>query len=257
MAGSTPPVPVSGAFFNPQSRAPTPAYLNGLYAFLHQHPHGKILLKYVSEYDVAWPVWAAAREDIRTLPNAEKYIRALVDWAKGGPSAPVSDARTGVIALPLLLILQIGQYFRYLDENHLSHAEFLQQTGEAGGIQGCCGGEPPALSIALAKDEAQVVENSAVFLRILLGVGAYIEAADDWTSSEPTIFAVRLKYEKQKDELMAKFPGVSEHVPIFLIRLTLIDIRICHYRAQIAQFCRKCSSDCTSVQLRQRERTAG
>ena len=63
--------------------------------------------------------------------------------------------------------------------------------------------------------------------------------------------------EKQKDELMAKFPGVSRHVPIGLIRLTLTDIRICDYRAQIAQFCRKCSSNCTSVQLRQRERTAG
>lgn len=252
MSGSTPPGPVSGAFFNPQSRAPTPAYLSGLYAFLHQHTHGRTLLKYVSEYDIAWPVWAAAREDIRTLPNAQQYIKALVDWASGGPSAPVSEARTGVIALPLLLILQIGQYFRYLDHNRLSHAEFLAQTGEAGGIQGCCGGEPPALSIALAKDEAQVVENAAVFLRILLGVGAYIEAVDDWTSSEPTILAVRLKHEKQKGELMQKFPGVSDSIFIpYNVILTSVDLCVCHHGTQIAQLCGKCGRHCTFVRLLQ------
>lgn len=199
---------VSGAFFNPQSRAPTPEYLNGLQAFLQQHPHGKTLLQHVASLGSVWPVWASIREDIRTLPNAEHYVNLLVSWAKGGPSDPVSEARTGVIALPLLLILQLGQYFRYLEHTGLSHAEFIEQAGGAGGIQGCCGGEPPALSVALAKDEAQVVENAAVFLRILVGVGSYIEAVDDWTSSEPTIIAIRLKHEGQGEELMQKFPGV-------------------------------------------------
>lgn len=127
-----------------------------------------------------------------------------------GPTAGpphLSEARTGVIALPLLTILQLGQYFRYLEFNNLSHAQFITQVRDAGGIQGCCGGEPPALSIACAKDEAQVVENAAVLLRVLLGVGAYIEAVDDWTSSGPTIIAIRLKHEGQGDELMQKFPG--------------------------------------------------
>ncbi|KAF2816384.1 BcPKS16, polyketide synthase [Mytilinidion resinicola] len=198
---------ISAAFFNPQSRAPTPEYLSGLYSFLSHHPHGKTLLSHVATLGTIWPIWAAAREEVRTLPNGLPYLNVLVDWAKGGPSAPVSEARSGVVALPLLTILQLGQYFRYLEFNGLSHAQFISQTRDAGGIQGCCGGEPPALSIALAKDEAQVVENAAVFLRLLVGVGAYIEAMDDWTSSEPTIIAIRLKHEGMGDELMRKFPG--------------------------------------------------
>ncbi|KAF2792078.1 BcPKS16, polyketide synthase [Melanomma pulvis-pyrius CBS 109.77] len=199
---------VSAAFFNPQSRAPTPDYLSNLYVFLCHHPHGRVLLQHVADLHSTWPVWASAREDVRTLPNAEHYVSLLVDWAKGGPSTPVSEARTGVIALPLLLILQLGQYFRYLEHHSLSHADFIDQTRQAGGIQGCCGGEPPALSIACAENEAHVVENAAVLLRILLGFGAYIEALDDWTSSEPTVLAVRLKHEAQREELLYKFPRV-------------------------------------------------
>lgn len=202
-------VEISAAFFNPQSRAPAPEYLDKLQAFLLQNVHGKSLLNHVATLASVWPVFAAAREDVRNLPNAEHYVDVLVDWARGGPSIPVSEARTGIIALPLLLILQVGQYFRYLEEHGLSHAQFINQVRHAGGIQGCCGGEPPALSIACAKDETQVIENAAVYLRVLLGVGAYIEALDDWTTSEPTIVAIRLKYEGQGDELMRQFPGVG------------------------------------------------
>ena len=201
--------PISAAFFNPQSRAPDTDYLCQLQAFLLRHPHGSNLLHHVTTLDTVWPIFTASRKEVRELPNAEHYVSLLIDWAKGGSSAPISEARTGVIALPLLLILQIGQYFAFLDSRKLSHAEFLDQVRDAGGIQGCCGGEPPALSIACARDEAQVVENAAIFLRIAMGVGLYIEALDDWTTSEPTIIAIRLKYAEQKNELLQLFPGVS------------------------------------------------
>ena len=208
MAAPTQPE-VSAAFFNPQSRAPSADYLSRLQNYLLQHEHGQNLLKHVAGLSSVWPVWAAARDQVRDLPNAQQYLAILVDWANGGPSAPVSEARTGIIALPLLLILQVGQYFAYLEIHGLSHAQFIAQVRHAGGIQGCCGGEPPALSLALARDEAQIIENAAVFLRILVGVGSYIEALDDWSSSEPTIIAVRLKCEAQGEELMRLFPGVS------------------------------------------------
>jgi hypothetical protein len=48
-----------------------------------------------------------------------------------------------------------------------------------------------------------------VFLRVLVGVGSYIEALDDWSSSKLTILALRLKYEGQGEELMQMFPGVG------------------------------------------------
>lgn len=211
-------VPVSAAFFNPQSRAPSASYLRGLHAFLSQHPHGKTLLEHVATLEAVWPIFASVRDDVRKLPNAQNILSFLIEWAKGGPSEPVSEARSGIIALPLLLILQIGQYFRYLEFHGLTHVDFLDQVRHGGGIQGCCGGEPPALSIAYATNEAHVVENAAVFLRILVGVGSYIEALDDWTTSEPTILAVRLKHEKQGEELTRLFPGVR-----YLCRKYIVD----------------------------------
>jgi hypothetical protein len=200
---------VSAAFFNPQSRAPDPIYLSKLQYFLLHNEHGKTLLQHVATLGNVWPVFAAVRDDIRNLPRAQYYLGLLVNWANGGPSEPVSEAMIGVVALPLLLIIQVGQYFRYLEFHGLSHAQFINHVRHTGGIQGCCGGEPPALSIACAKNEGEVVDNAAVLLRVLVGVGAYIEALDDWTTSGPTILAVRLKYEGQGDELMRLFPGVS------------------------------------------------
>ncbi|KAL3250624.1 hypothetical protein ABHI18_011097 [Aspergillus niger] len=206
MTAAGDPIQASAAFFNPQSRAPSPNDLSALYIFLSQHPQGKVLLHHVASLTDVLPVFGIHREDVRNVPNAEHYVHLLADWANGGPSAPVSEARTGIIALPLLLILQLGEYLRYLDFHSISHADFIAQVRNAGGIQGCCGGEPPALSIACAKDEGQIMDNAAVFLRIVMGVGAYIEALDDWNSSESTILAVRLKHEDQAAELTRLFP---------------------------------------------------
>nr|WHF58365.1 polyketide synthase [Aspergillus sp.] len=200
------PITASAAFFNPQSRAPSPEDLSALYTYLNGHRHGRTLLRHVSSLSNILPIFGQLRADVRNLPNAEHYAGLLVSWAKGGPSAPVSQARTGIISLPLLLILQLGEYLKYLEYHSISHADFIAQVKDAGGIQGCCGGEPPALSIACAKTEEQVMDNALVLLRIVMGVGAYIEALDDWTSSESTIIAVRLKYAGQGEELMRMFP---------------------------------------------------
>ncbi|GLA58211.1 type I Iterative Polyketide synthase (PKS) [Aspergillus tubingensis] len=206
MTAAIDPIQASAAFFNPQSRAPDPADLSALYIFLSKHPHGKTLLHHVASLTDVLHLFADHREDVRNLPNAENYVRLLIDWANGGPSAPVSEARTGIIALPLLLILQLGEYLRYLDFHGISHADFIAQIQKGGGIHGCCAGEPPALSIACAKDEGQIMDNAAVFLRIMVGMGAYIEALDDWTTSESNILAVRLKYEGQEEEFTKMFP---------------------------------------------------
>lgn len=209
MTAAIDPVQASAAFFNPQSRAPNPADLSALYRFLSKHPHGRTLLHHVASLTDVLHLFAVHREDVRNLPNAESYVRLLIDGANGGPSAPVSEARTGIIALPLLLILQLGEYLRYLDFHGISHADFIAQIQKGGGIHGCCAGEPPALSIACAKDEGQIMDNAAVFLRIMVGMGAYIEALDDWTTSESNILAVRLKYEGQEEEFTKMFPRVS------------------------------------------------
>ncbi|KAK4203201.1 conidial yellow pigment biosynthesis polyketide synthase [Triangularia verruculosa] len=202
---------LSAAFFCPQARAPNEQYLAGLHSFLSHNRHGQTLLKSVSSLrvDETWEVLAAERQNIKELSQGPVYINLLHDWATTGTSAALAKVRSGIIALPLLTILQIGQYLRYLDFHQLSHQDFLREVGHAGGgIQGYCGGLPAAIAIACARDEADVVEYTATILRVLIGIGAYAEAADEGNVEDGcTTLALRLKQEGQGEELVGRFPG--------------------------------------------------
>ena len=103
----------------------------------------------------------------------------------------------------------MGQYFQYLDIHGVKHSDFLAHVRRGGGIQGYCGGLPPAIAIACSKDEAELVKNVAVTMRVVLGVGAYGELGDDESVPGATTIVVRTKRVGQGDELIEKFPGVS------------------------------------------------
>ncbi|KAK4214758.1 conidial yellow pigment biosynthesis polyketide synthase, partial [Rhypophila decipiens] len=206
--------PVSAAFFCPQARAPDQEYLAGLHAFLSQNQHGQSLLQQVAilATEKTWEIFAAARPDVRAISCGPACLQMLRDWAVEATSFQPSTMRSGIIALPMLAILQAGQYLRYLDFHQLSHQDFLREVGSgAGGLQGYCGGLPAAIAIACAKSEGEVVENIAIALRVLIGIGAYSEAADTGTASGgqdgSTTLALRLKYEGQGEELTSAFPG--------------------------------------------------
>jgi hypothetical protein len=198
---------VSAAFFCPQSRAPDEEYLAGLHSFLCHNQYGQSLLREISELDKTWKIFSDARPSIGALSQAPELVEILQNWARDGESCALARVRSGIVALPLLVTLEVGQYLRYLEFHKLSHLEFLAQVQDAG-VQGYCGGLPSAIAIACAKDEWGIVTNTNVMIRVLLGVGAYGEAADDTRGTGSTTLVLRLKYEGQGDELTQKFPGV-------------------------------------------------
>lgn len=198
---------ISAAFFCPRARRPNVNYVTELRSFLNRNKYGASLLAHVSRLDQAWQLFADARPDIQALPHGVRDLNLLVSYAGGGPVSEVCETSSGVIALPLLLVLQLGQYFRYLEIRDLSHEGFLRQVQPAG-IHGFCGGAAAALCIACAKDEYEVIQNAAVLLRITMGLGAAMDAAGDPTSSAPTTVVMRLKYEGQGEDLLNTFPGV-------------------------------------------------
>lgn len=133
---------ISGAFFCPQAYAPDEGYLNGLHSFLSQSKHGKSLLREISDLKDShiWSTFATASGDVASLSAGPEYIDLLYNWATKGTSGPLAAARSSVVALPLLVVLQVGQYLRYLDYHNLSHQTFLADVSQAGGVQGFCGG---------------------------------------------------------------------------------------------------------------------
>lgn len=137
------PQSVVAAFFCPQAAAPNEAYLNGLYSFLSQDEYGKMLLERVIDLKAkeVWHIFAKDNDDVQSLTQGLEYIDMFHDWAVGGTARPLATARSGIVALPLLLVLQVGQYLRYLKANGIRHEDFIANI-RPGGLQGYCGGLP-------------------------------------------------------------------------------------------------------------------
>lgn len=200
---------VSAAFFCPQTKAPDERYLNELHGFLSQNPHGLALLRAVANLvdSELWETFASARHEVRLLEHGPRCLQALNTWASTGVAGPLLELRSNISSLPLLTVLQAGQYLRYLEFHEISHLQFVSESLKIGGVHGYCGGLPSAISIARASDETEFVRYVACALKVLVGIGAYTEAADDDKGAERTLLAVRLEYEGQGEHLIRDFPG--------------------------------------------------
>ncbi|KAH6639121.1 hypothetical protein C7974DRAFT_449039 [Boeremia exigua] len=196
----------SVAIFCPQSKAPDQAYLDQLRDFYTRHAQLRKLADDLQRLSETWDVLAARKQDIAALHQGPQYLRALDRWVETGESGPVANAMSGILSLPLLVVIQTCQYFQYLQLTGLSHAEFLRGL-EVGGAQGYCGGLLPAIAVACAKDEEEVVRMAGIAMRIALAVGAYGELGDDENLPGPTTIVLRLRYEGQGDDIARRFPG--------------------------------------------------
>ena len=195
------------AFFCPQSRAPQKEHLAELHGFLRNNHYGQLLLQNIVELDNTWKIFADAEDGVEKISQGLSYVSLLTQWARDGLSDSLAEARSGIVALPLMVVLQITQYFQFLEFRGLSHKDFIAGVQD-GGLQGYCSGLPSAIAIACSIDETDVVKNAVTAMRILLGVGAYGEMADDSKISGSTTLVLRVKYPGQGDELARGFPGV-------------------------------------------------
>ena len=203
-----PPV-ASIAVFCPQSKAPEEEYLNQLHSYACHNEHLKTLLEKLLDLKHVWAVLAKERKSIADLGQGPRYVQDLSDWMTTGKSSRIADRMSGILSLPLLVIIQTCQYFQYLEFHSLSHAQFMAQLRAGGGLQGYCGGLLPAIAIASSHDEAEVVENAAKAARVALAIGAYGELGDDESVPGATTIVVRTKRAGQGDQLIERFPGVS------------------------------------------------
>lgn len=88
--------------------------------------------------------------------------------------------------------------------------EFLDGLRQSGEMQGYYAGLLGAFATACSKDESEVVQNATTALRIGLIIGAYQEAGDHETISRVTTMVLHLSHPGQGDEIVGRFPGVSD-----------------------------------------------
>ena len=203
------PAVASVAVFCPQSKAPGESYLTQLHSYTRRNEHLESLLKKLLDLQDVWAVLANEREDIADLGQGPRYVQDLSEWFVTGNSSKIANRMSGILSLPLLVVIQTCQYFQYLELHGMSHSQLMAHLGAGGCIQGYCGGLLPAIAIASSHDEAEVVENAAKAARIALAIGAYGELGDDESVPGATTVVVRTKRVGQGDELIERFPGVS------------------------------------------------
>ena len=199
----------SVAVFCPQSKAPGETYLNQLQSYIRQSKYLEVFVQGIHNLKDVWTLLADGNQDIADLGQGPRYLQNLSEWITTGESSQVANRMSGILSLPLLVVIQICQYFQYLELHGVSHAQFMAQLRSGGGIQGYCGGLLPAIAIACSKNEKEVAENATIAARIALAIGAYGELGDDESVPGATTIVVRTKRVGQGDDLIKKFPGVS------------------------------------------------
>lgn len=218
--------PISAAIFCPQNKPPKVEYMADIRRFIRGNPLLQPFEQAILDLPKAWETYSLTNTSIAGLKTGPEYTKNIHDWLADNAPLPIPKILSGILALPLLTIIQVVQYFQYLALRGIDHAGFLEEVG-CGGIQGFCGGLLPALAIAAAKDEAEVVRNAAKSLRIALGIGAYGELGDDEDMPGPTTLVLRAKQEGQAEQIVAMFPEVNHHLPLCRLFEQLKQICIC------------------------------
>lgn len=199
----------SAAFFNPQSKAAGVEYLDTLQAYLHSNKQLHSFAEAIRSLPQAWDVLAQHRPDVSTSKRGLAAAQSLAKWIATSDSSIIANGMSGSLTLPLLTVIQICQYFQYLDFTGLSHRNLLESLA-VGGVHGYCGGLLPAAAVAASATESDLVQNASNALRLAFAIGVYGDLGDDYDlSSGPTNMVIRLKYAGQGEGIVQNHPGVS------------------------------------------------
>ncbi|KAF2464017.1 BcPKS16, polyketide synthase [Lindgomyces ingoldianus] len=197
---------VSLTIFGPQSCAPSETYLDSVRSFILGHPILGCISQNIHALNDVWSLLANENPDIAALSNGQRYTNILTQWLTDGYSELAASTSSGIVALPRLAIIQFTQYFQFLDNQGITHAELVSQVRDLGGIQGYCGGLPAAVALACARSEQELAQSICIAIRLAFAIGLYAELGDDSDIPGITTAVVRLKREGQAEELVRMFP---------------------------------------------------
>ncbi|KAK0713998.1 BcPKS16, polyketide synthase [Lasiosphaeria miniovina] len=201
---------VSLAVFGPLIRAPLPSYLDDIRAFCLGHAVLAPLVRDIASGASLLSVWALLAGDnpdiARISQGPQAFVPLLTQWLADGVSGPAASALSPIVALPRLVIIQLAQYFQFLESRSLTHSEFLAQACHVGGIQGYCVGLIPAFALSCATRDQELAESLPIAIRLAFAVGIYAELGDDSRIPGTTTVVIRLKKEGQAEELVGMFP---------------------------------------------------
>ena len=196
--------------FGAVSKAPKDDYLTRVRHFLSAHNDLTLFKQEIIELPKLWEMFTSHNKDLKVLDHGPSCLEALSDWVKVGTTHKLNEATFNILTLPLLTIIEVVQYFQFLQQSQLSHRDVLTHVGRGAGVQGYCAGLLTACAVAVSEDESELVNFACKCLRLAVGIGAYGDLGGMQVSKGPlTAVAARLAGDEQMDEIAKEFPTVS------------------------------------------------
>ena len=170
--------------FGPLTEFPSQDTLAELRQELIRNPRLSGFQNAVNNLPKFWQTLTDSDPGLRCVPGAE-YLEDLRGWVVDGGLFPHHLGQIpNVYALPVTVIVQIIQYFRYLSWLGVEHAHDLVLEGvQSGGIQGFCAGFLSAIAVSSSKKETDIGAVAAISLHLAVSIGAYVD--QDGVFAEP------------------------------------------------------------------------
>jgi hypothetical protein len=225
----------SVAIFGPQSKTPTDRYLAELSSYIRSKEVLAPLAEAIKNLPEIWDSFLNFHSGFASLDDGPSYMRSMSTWITGECKMSWgNEVPSGMLALPMLTIIHLAQYFQYLDQKQLQHSELLKHFQDGAGIQGYCGGMLSAISVSCANTEEEIVQIACKAIRVAVGIGATADLMDDNPSKLSCIMVIRLKYEEQGEEIVKLFPGVSltMEINVQAYSINYTDSCFCYHRLQ-------------------------
>lgn len=197
--------------FGPQTELSSRDAIDQLRQELNQNPQLFHVLNAAKHGPELWKSLVDFDPTLKHIPGA-KLLAELQEWVAGDGPLPSHNFNT--FRLPVTVLLEIAQYFRYLKQlNVVSPHRVLLEGVKTGGVLGFCVGFLSAIAVATSEIEAEVAFTAAAVFRLAVIIGAYVDNNQfGIQGTKVGCIAVRWKgdevHEQDISSLISTFPRV-------------------------------------------------
>lgn len=205
--------------FGPQTELSSRDAIDQLRQELNQNPQLSHVINAAKHGAELWGPLVDFDPTLNHIPGA-KLLAGLTEWVAG--DGPLPNYNFNTFRLPVTVLLEIAQYFRYLKQlNVVSPHRVLLEGVETGGVLGFCVGFLSAIAVATSETEAEVAFTTAAVFRLAAIIGAYVDNSQfGIQGTKVGCIAVRWKgdeiHEQDISRIVSTFPKVFSL--LFLLR---------------------------------------
>ncbi|KAJ5161072.1 Acyl transferase/acyl hydrolase/lysophospholipase [Penicillium capsulatum] len=159
--------------FGPQTEPSSRDAIDQLRQEINQNPQLSHVLNAANYGAELWGPLVDFDPTLNHIPGAN-LLADLQEWVVG--DGPLPSYNFNTFRLPVTVLLEISQYFRYLKQlNVVNPHRVLLEGVKTGGVLGFCVGFLSAIAVAASEIEAEVAFTAAAVFRLAVIIGAYVD----------------------------------------------------------------------------------